>query len=45
MTVSLCRTDADGIELTADAWLVRERRGPRNLPARSFKRSFRTILR
>ena len=45
MTVSFCRTDADGIELTADAWLVRERRGPRNLPARSFKRSFRTILR
>ena len=45
MTVSFCRTDADGIELKADAWLVRERRGPGNLPARSFKRSFRTTLR
>ena len=44
MTVSFCRTDAGGVELTADAWLVRERKGPGNLPARSFNRPFRTTL-
>ena len=44
MTVSFCRADQGAIELTADAWLVRERKGPRNLPARSFIRPFRTIL-
>ncbi len=44
MTVSFCRTDEGAIELTADAWLVRERKGPGNLPARSFTRPFRTIL-
>jgi len=45
MTVSFRRATEGGVELTADAWLVRERRGPRNLPARSFTRPFRAILR
>ncbi len=45
MTVSLCRTDAGGIELTAQAWLVRERTGPMGLPAKGFRRSFRAVLR
>ena len=44
MTVSFRRTAEGGVELTANAWLVRERRGPRNLPARSFARPFRAIL-
>ena len=45
MTVSFCRLPNGGIELTADAWLVRERRGPKHLPVRSFTRPFRTTLR
>ena len=45
MTVSLCRADGGSIELTADAWLVRERTGAGNLPARGFRRPFRAVLR
>ncbi len=45
MTVSLCRADGGGIELTAQAWLVREPTGPGDLPAKGFRRPFRTVLR
>ncbi len=45
MTVSLCRTDTGRVELTAQAWLVREPTGPRDLPAKGFRRSFRAVLR
>ena len=46
MTVSFRRRpDGDGIELTADAWLVRRRTGRAHLPARSFVEPFRAILR
>ena len=45
MTASFCRRpDAGGIELTANAWLVRET-GSGNLPAKSFSRPFRITLR
>ncbi len=45
MTVSFClHPDRGGVELTANAWLVRERTGKQYLPARSFTRPFRTIL-
>ena len=45
MTVSFCRhPNRDGVELTANAWLVRERTGKRHLPARSFTKPFRTTL-
>ena len=44
MTASFCRRpDGSGIELTANAWLAREK-GARDVPARSF-RPFRTTLR
>ncbi len=45
MTVSFCRLNAGDVELTADAWLVRERTGPRHLPVKSFINPFRTTLR
>ena len=45
MTVSFCRRpNAKGIELTANAWLVRERTGRKHLPAKSFTKPFRVIL-
>ena len=44
MTVSFHRRRAGGIELTAEAWLVRRRRGSARLPARGFKTPFRTTL-
>lgn len=43
MTVSFCR-DARGIEVTAHAWLLRQRTQAGNMPVRSFTRPFRTIL-
>ena len=43
MTVSFCR-HARGIEVTAHAWLLRERTKGARLPVRSFPRPFRTIL-
>ena len=46
MTVSFARRPAGGgVELTADAWLVRERTGREYLPARSFREPVRVILR
>lgn len=43
MTVSFCRR-AGGIEVTANAWLLRQRTRVGNMPVRSFTRPFRTIL-
>lgn len=43
MTVSFCR-HAGGIEVTANAWLLRQRTQGGNMPVRSFTRPFRTIL-
>ena len=46
MTVSFCRRpDSAGVELTAEAWLVRRRKGRAYLPARGFAEPFRIILR
>lgn len=45
VTVSFARRPAGGVELTAEAWLVRQPSGRRRLPARSFAEPFRTILR
>ena len=46
MTVSLCRRpDGDGVELAAEAWLVRRRTGRAYLPARGLAEPFRIILR
>ena len=45
MTVSFARRPAGGVELTAEAWLVRQAKGRQRLPARSFDEPFRTILR
>ena len=45
MTISFSRhPNRGGVELTANAWLVRERTGKRHLPVKSFTRPFRTIL-
>lgn len=44
MTVSFNRLDTGGLELTADAWRVRERSGPKNLPVKDFKKTFKFIL-
>ncbi|MCY4486169.1 MAG: hypothetical protein OXF11_03525 [Deltaproteobacteria bacterium] len=44
MTVSLCRTEGGGIELTANAWLVREPTGNEGQPAKGFRRPFRAVL-
>ena len=45
ITVSFCsHQDRDGVELTADAWLVREREGKQYLPVRSFTKPFRITL-
>lgn len=43
MTVSFCRR-AEGIELTAHAWLLRQRTQAGHMPVRSFTKPFRTIL-
>ena len=43
MTVGFCRR-AEGIEVTAQAWLLRRRTRVGDLPVRSFTRPFRTIL-
>ena len=46
MTVSFCRlSHAEGIEVTANAWLLRQRTKTGNMPVRSFTKPFRTILR
>ena len=44
MTVSFCRR-AGGVEVTAQAWLLRQSTRFGNLPVRSFPKPFRTILR
>ena len=45
MTVGLARDpDADAIELTVNAWLVRESARRRGLPGKSFRSPFRTML-
>ena len=45
MTVSFCRLPDDrGIEVTANAWLLRQRAQPGNMPGSSFTRPFRIIL-
>ena len=44
MTVGFRRL-GNGVELTAEAWLVRRRTGSGNLPARDFAEPFRTVLR
>ena len=44
MTVSFCRLRSGGIQLSADAWQVRERSGPKNLPKKDFKNTFRFTL-
>ena len=46
MTVSFRRLeDGGGVELTAEAWLVRRRAGRAYLPVRGFAGPFRTVLR
>ena len=44
MTVSFCRLGNGGIQLSADAWQVRKRRGPQNLPVKDFKKPFTFTL-
>ncbi len=45
MTVSFCRLPRDrGIEMTAQAWLLRQRTKVGNMPVKSFTRPFKTIL-
>ena len=43
MTVSFCRR-VEGIEVTAQAWLLRQRTKAGHMPVRSFTRPFWTIL-
>jgi hypothetical protein len=43
MTVSFCRSQK-GVELSADAWRIRERSGPSNMPVKDFKKSFTVTL-
>ena len=43
MTVSFCRR-AEGIEVAAQAWLLRQRTKAGNMPVPSFTKPFRTIL-
>lgn len=43
MTVSFCRRAA-GLEMTVDAWLLRQRTQVGHMPVRSFTRPFRTVL-
>lgn len=43
MTVSFCR-GAEGIEVAAQAWLLRQRTKAGNMPVPSFTKPFRTIL-
>lgn len=44
MTVSFRRLQDVGVELTAEAWLVRRRTGPARTPARGFAEPFRITL-
>ena len=44
MTVSFCRLETGGIQLSVDAWRVRERSGPKNLPVKDFKKPFMITL-
>jgi hypothetical protein len=44
MTISFNRLNSGGLELTADAWRVRERSGPKNLPVKDFKKTFKFKL-
>lgn len=44
MTVGFQRRTGGGIRLTAQAWRVRERAGPRNIPKKDFARAFQTTL-
>ncbi len=44
MTISFCR-HAGGLELTAQAWLLRQRTTRGNMPVKGFARPFRMILR
>ena len=45
MTVGFSRHPDGGVELAAQAWLVRRRTGPAHLPARSFDEPYRIVLR
>ena len=40
MTVSFQRPAGGGLRLTANAWRVRERHGPKNLPKRDFAKPY-----
>ena len=44
MTVSFCRLETGAIQLSVDAWRVRERSGPKNLPVKDFKKPFTFTL-
>lgn len=44
ITVSLSRKDNNKIKLSAQAWKIRERGGPRYLPIKDFKRDFEITL-
>ncbi len=44
MTISFSRLHTGEIKLTADAWRVRERTGPKNLPVKDFKKTFKCKL-
>ncbi len=44
MTVSFQRATAGGLRLTAQAWRVREREGPKNLPKTDFAKPFTVNL-
>ena len=44
MTISLSRNANSSVELTAQAWRIRERSGPRYLPTKDFPRDFKTTL-
>ncbi|MYD72373.1 MAG: hypothetical protein F4W89_16760 [Acidobacteria bacterium] len=45
MTVSFRRLPEGDVELTAEAWLARRRRGPAHMPVRAFAEPFRVTLR
>ena len=44
MTVSFSRRRTGEVTLAAQAWQVRARGGPKNLPLRDFPRAYRTTL-
>ncbi len=45
MTLGFQRAEGGGVSLTAQAWRVRERKGPLNLPVPDFAKPFKVVLR